>query len=382
MHEVNEFLVLDFVRSRRETNRADIARGLTLSPASVSRIVRRLAALGLVNETPGESRRGRPRITVAFNRDAGCVAGIDLGGTKCHGVLADLTGEVVWQDIRPTDREGSPDQTLAAMVRALLHRADELGRPVAALAVGVPAIVDPDTGLALGGPNVHWDDFPIVERLAALADVPFVVENDVNLAALAHAWRGEGRGRPNFAILAIGTGIGASIVVDGRLVKGQRSAAGEVGYLVLRRDQLSRPVDGGLGAFERIAGGPAIASRAAERMTGRPSTEAVFAAAAAGDPVATDLLREIVDYIAMAIIGIAVTVAPEVVILEGSVGCAFATFLDELRAHLAAHLPLPPALVVSTLGGDATALGAVAAALRLARNQQAPSALVSSLDVA
>jgi glucokinase len=382
MLEVNEFLVLDHVRAVRETTRTDLAKDLGLSPASVSRIVRRLVDQGLVVESPGESRGGRPRVAVAFNSGAGSVIGIDLGGTKCHGTLADLAGDIVWQDLRPTNYEGSPQETLAGVLRRLQDRAEELRRPVQAIAVGVPAVVDPSSGLAVGGPNVHWDGFPIVERLSALTDAPVEVDNDVNLAALGHEWRGDARGRANFVTLAIGTGIGAAVVVGGSIVKGQHGAAGEVGYLVLRRAQLDEPTRGGLGAFERIASGPAIAARAAAAMGGAWTSERVFAAAAHGDAPADDLLRETADHIAMALIAIATTVDPDIMILEGSVGRAFEPYLGRIQARLAAHLPLPPQVVVSSMGGDATTLGAVAAALRLARSRQAPPALSKTLDVA
>jgi glucokinase len=382
MLEVNEFLVLDHVRAVRETTRTDLVRSLGLSPASVSRIVRRLAEQRLVVESPGESRGGRPRVTVQFNSQAGSVIGIDLGGTKCHGMLADLAGEVFWQELRPTDQDGSPERTLAGVLRTLTERAERMGRPLQAVAVGVPAVVDPVTGLALGGPNVHWDGFPIVDRLRALVDVPVAVDNDVNLAALGHAWRGDARGRASVVTLAIGTGIGAAIVLDGRIVKGSHGAAGEVGYLVLRHDQLGEPARSGLGAFERIASGPAIVLRASELLGGTWTPERVFAAAATGDPGAEALLRDTVDHIAMALIAIVSTVDPEVVILEGSVGRAFAPYVEAIRSVIADHVPAAPEVVVSSMGGDATTLGAVAAALRLARDQKAPPYLGESLDVA
>src|SRR3954464_2541616 len=89
MLEVNEHLVLDHVRQHGETTRLEIGQSPGLSAASVSRIVRRLVDKGLVSEEPGESTGGRPRSSVRFNRLAGCVIGIDLGGTRCHGLLAD-----------------------------------------------------------------------------------------------------------------------------------------------------------------------------------------------------------------------------------------------------------------------------------------------------
>ena len=124
--------------------------------------------------------------------------------------------------------------------------------------------------MAIGGPNVHWHGFPLVSRLREHLDVPFVVDNDVNLAALGHAWKGDARGFSDFVVLSLGTGIGAAVVVDGRLLKGRNSGAGEVGYMVLDRDLLGAPRPDELGSFETLASGVGFATLA--RMRARQTT--------------------------------------------------------------------------------------------------------------
>lgn len=392
MLEVNEYLVLDLVRHRGETTRPEIGTELGLSAATVSRIVRRLIDQGHVTEGPGSSTGGRPRSVVRFNPLAGCVIGVDLGGSRCHGLLADLTGATLAESTRPIVDEGEPFPALLTTIRALRRRARELGLPVAAVAVGVAAIVDQETGVASGGPHVHWDGFPIVRELGAVVDLPFVVDNDVNLAALAHAWRGDGRGRTGFVVLALGTGIGAAIVADGRLLRGRRSAAGEVGYLVLERSLLREHAANGPGALEELASGPAIVALAQQRLAADatpcalrsidPLTpEAILAAAAAGDALASAIVDKVADDVAMAVIALAAVVDPEVIVLDGSVGRALAPWLDGIAALVARHLPDPPAIAISSLDTEATALGAVAAALQLARRRGAPGPYVDTLTV-
>jgi glucokinase len=394
MLEVNEYLVLDMVRAETETTRPEIAARLGLSAASVSRIVRRLVARGLVIERPGISTTGgRPRSTICFNDQAGCVIGIDLGGTQCHGVLADLSGTIIDQDIRPVGAEGAFAALLAG-ISTMQQRAARRGIPVAALAVGIPAILEPSTGRAVGGPSVGWDGFPVVAELGRVVDVPFVVENDVNLAALAHAWRGDGRRTPEFAVLAIGTGIGAGIVSDGRLLKGHRNAAGEAGYLVPDRQLLRVPPAGGRGGLERVASGPAIVAIAHERLRASGArrsplralgssltTADVFRAAAKGDRVAGEVVEGVVEHIAMAVVAVAAITDPEVVILEGAVGRALAPWRDDIAALVTTTLPAPPRLAISSLGQDATTLGAVAAALELVAMQGAPQMSFDSIGV-
>lgn len=390
--EVNEFLVLDYVRAQGATSRPAIVGALGLSPSSVSRIIRRLVEAGLVTEGQRTSTGGRPRTAIAFNSRAGCVLGVDLGGTKCHGVVADLSGTTLCEVLRPTGQESDPFPTLVAVIGDLSGRAAELGLPVAAIAVGAPAIIDPERGVAIGGPNVHWHGFPLVAELGKHVATPFTVQNDVNLAALAHSWRGDGRQCADFSVLSIGTGIGAAIVVDGRLAQGRHMAAGEVGYLVLARDQLAEGDARTLGAFERVAAGPAIAVRATELLAedgprssladAPVTTEAVFLAASAGDRLAGRVIEELLDHVAMAIVAIAAVADPEVVILDGSVGRALEPFLPGLVERIAPQLPTPPRVVTSTLGPNATVLGAVAAALQLARRRSAPAGFSAAFHVA
>lgn len=392
MLEVNEFLVLDLIRDRGETTRPEIARALGLSASSVSRIVGRLIQGGLIAESAGSTDvPGRPRARITFNRRAGSVIGVDLGGTKCQAALADLSGTILHEIRRPTHGDAAPYPTLLGAIADLRAEARQRGLPVLGVAVGVPAILDADTGVAVSGPNVQWQDFAIVPRLAADVDVPVIVENDVNLAALAHAWRGDGRRIDDFVTISIGTGIGAAVVANGRLVKGHRNGAGEVGYLTLSADRLDRPLLDGVGDFEERASGPGIARRAAELLasSGEPSllrtTEvtpaAVFRAAEDGDPIARAVIEETLDHVTLALVAVGALLDPELVVIDGSVGRSLRPYLDRLSVRLGARLWSAPRLVISSLGSDSTVIGAVAAALQSVRRKAAPSSLFGVFDV-
>jgi glucokinase len=391
MLEVNEFLVLDFVRGHDRTSRLEIGRELGLSPSSVSRIIGRMIRSGLVLESPGPTTAlGRRRNVIASNHAAGAVVAVDLGGTKCHGALADLSGMVVVERVRPTRTRDGAFSALVDTIDALRAEAASRELPVSAIAIGIPAILDPDTGVAVGGPNVDWQGFEIVGQLSQRLDVPFLVENDANLAALAHAWRGDGRGVDHFVTISIGTGIGAAIVANGRLVKGRHNAAGEIGYFLMGREELHRPRTDGLGGFEAVAAGPAIARRAAELLASggiassmKPESatpERVFAGASGGDPLSCAVIDELIDWVALALVQVVATVDPEVIILEGSVGRSLEPHIAELVRRMAPWVPVAPRVLVSRLGPNATVVGAIAAALQLARRQRLPSTLSQAFD--
>lgn len=391
--EVNEFLVFDFVRAQTETTRPEIARELGLSAASVSRIVGRLLKDDLVSVADGSrSTPGRPPSRVRFNHHAGAVLAIDLGGTKCHGALADMNGDVLVEDIQPTVRAGSPYATLIACIDVLRTEASRRGLPIVATAVGVPAVLDPETGRATRAPNVHWEDFDLVGRLAEHLDMPFIIENDVNLAALAQAWRGAGRGIRDFVTISIGTGIGAGIVADGRLLKGRHNSAGEIGLLVLTREQFGASSKTGIGGFEQLASGPAIARQAEAALARQPdvpsmlrrgsvTSEAVFDAAGSGDAIALATIHEVIDKLALALIAVAGMLDPERIILDGAVGRSLEPYLGRIAEGLGRHLPDVPELCVSRLGPNATVVGAIAAAVHLTRSRSRPSSLLGAVTV-
>ncbi|WP_232664823.1 ROK family transcriptional regulator [Pseudonocardia sp. TRM90224] len=379
MGDWNEYLVLDHIRQAGPTTRPQVAGALGLSAASVSRIATRLLARGLLAETFGEARTaGRPARVLTFNALAGTVVGIDLGGTRCRGVLADLLGEPLAEHQITVAEAGGGFAALTAVWQRMAGLAAERELAPQALAVGVPAVIDPRTSLATRGPNVGWEGFDIVGKLGELVDVEFAVENDVNLAARGEASRGAAKGVANFAVLSVGTGLGSAIVSDGQLVRGGHNAAGEIGTLVTGFEQLGERRVGRIGGMESVVCGPAIAFEAARLAAGstearaelgeRPSASDVFAAAAAGGRHATGIVGHVLDGIALCVLALGAVADPELVLLGGSVGRAVEPFLGALTERVERHSPAPPRIVVTGLGSSATALGAVDAAVALTRD--------------
>jgi glucokinase len=383
--ELNTFLVLDSIRSRGRVTRRELVRDLGLSDASVSRIVKRLLAAGLISEEPGAgagTARGRIPTVLRFVGPPGGVIAVDLGGTRCHGTLADLAGGVVAEDFRPTGRDGEGGEggeavgALLSCITALQARAAELEMPVRAAVVGIPALIDPATGLATAGPNVHWQGLDLLGLLREHLELPFEVDNDVNLGALGQAWRGAGRGAHSFVLISLGTGIGGAVVVDGHLIRGRHNAAGEVAYFPAGRGPAASRA-----GFEDLASGPALRARAAELIAdGQPSSLSgaytvadVFAAARHKDPVGGQVIEELVGYVAAALTGATALVDPERIILDGSIGRALEPWLADLRSAVTAGVFRPPDIVISTLGPNATVLGATARALAIVAELDGPS---------
>jgi glucokinase len=388
--EVNEFLVLDYIRERGRVTRSDVERDIGISRASVSRIVQRLRRDGTVLESPGRSTRGgRPSDILEFNYQRGSVIVADLGGRKCRVALADLSGTIVGDFVRSTLAAGSAYETLRAMVSEAKEEADAKGSAVSCLVVGLPAIIDPDTGMTFGSP---WEfgGSDLVRRLSDDVCLPTAVENEANLAALAQAWRGLGRGLRDFAVISIGSGVGGAVVANGQLVKGRHHAAGEIGLLVPSSGALRGPANGPKPTLERALAAGAIAERSmrylAEAAPGSPllrqelDAQTVFAAADAGEEWAVAATEETLDLIALAIIAVASVVDPELVILDGGVGRSLGRYVDRIVERVHLRVAFTPAVRVSELGPTSTIIGGVAAGLELARQGWTPTAASHSLD--
>jgi Transcriptional regulator/sugar kinase len=391
MLEVNESLVFDAVRAKGATTRLAIADELGLSPATVARAVTRLLRHGLISEEGGKSPgSGRPRGIITFNENAGAVIAVNLGAQWCRGVVTDLAGNIRGEHSLPTTQAGTAYGSLLSAIRTLQDVAASNGLGDCVLAVSVPAILDLDTGEAIAGPNLDWDHFDLVSRLRSDIGLPVTVENEAKLTALAHAWRGMGQGVADFAVLSIGTGVGGAVVANGQLLKGAHNAAGEIGYLLIDQAQVGRPMVGRLGGLESVLAGPSIARRASDLMAddgrtptsvGEVTARSVFEAARAGDPVAKRVVAEVLDHVAMAIIGFAAAVDPQRVILDGAIGRALEPYTVDIAARVEPRLPRAPEIVVSDLQPNARLVGAIAAGLELSRQSAAPSATFGTFRV-
>jgi glucokinase len=384
--ELNTFLVLDAIRSRGQATRRELGTDLRLSAASVSRIVKRLLMAGLIAEEPGAGAvRGRTPTILRFVGPPGAVIAVDLGGTRCHGALADLAGSIVAEDFRPTGEGNAAVSALLGCIADLDARATELAMPVRAAVVGIPALLDPDTGLATSGPKVHWRGLDLLGILGGALTWPFEADNDTNLGAFGQAWRGDGRGAHSFVLLSLGTGIGGAVVVDGHVIRGRHNAAGEVAYFPVPLSGTEATV-----GFEEVASGPALLARAADLIRrGAASTLGssynvadIFAVARGGDPVGSQVINELIRRTTAAISGITALLDPERIILDGSIGRALEPWLGDLRSAVAAGVFRSPDIVVSRLGSRATVLGAIARAMAIVAEMDGPVVPSSTVTMA
>lgn len=312
----------------------------------------------------------------------GLIVGVDIGGTKTAILVCDTAGAVLSRTVSPTT-VGQPDGAAAAiesLVDAALLDAGATRAEVAAVGVVVPGRIDRERGHVTLAVNLGWLDLALGPDLEARLQVPVIIENDVRAAAL-----GLHRRRPfgpveSLALLAIGTGISAGVVLGGALHRGVHGLAGEIGHVVVDPDGPPCAC-GNRGCFETMAAGPSLVRRTlagwAARRNGRDTAparpplagaEAVFAAAAGGDDTAAEVIESAARTVAWGIHLLALSYDVERIVLGGGVVHAGEPFvapirgeLDRIRAAspLAAEILLPDLVQVLPAGSDAGARGAV-----------------------
>lgn len=296
---------------------------------------------------------------------------VDLGGTKCLTVLVADDGRLLHTEMSPTSANEAGGQLVDAVSR-MVETAHQLGRLVDAAVIAIPAFIDPESQLAVGGPNLAWNGYDLLGVLRMHLTVPFEVHNDVNLAALGEASFGHGQNVRSFVTLSLGTGVGAALVLNGDVWIGAHHAAGEVGLLRVVPSSIST-TDSTRQSARRVledrASGRAILERLKTIPEFGPTTfasdpgatvAALFDAANRRERTAQDVVHELIADVAATISTICAVVDPDAVVLDGSLGRSLGSYSNEINRLLDQELPYPPSLYVSDLAPTSAVRGAIA----------------------
>lgn len=267
-------LLLQLLFRYGPASRADLARSSGLTKVTVSDLVAELVGEGLVIEAeetvPG--RIGKPPLLVSMAPASRSIVAVDLSTDGLvSGALVDLAGSVLTRRELPLDNRRGQDavEVVHRLVRTLV---DESTLPILGIGVGSPGVVDAG-GTVLDAPNLGWRDTPLAADLRAAFDVPVFVANDANTAVLGEHTFGD-TGDGGVMLLRIGTGVGAGLVLEGVLLHGHRSAAGEIGHVVVDPEGEDCAC-GRRGCLETVLSVPALRRRLAQ---GDPAdAEAVLA---------------------------------------------------------------------------------------------------------
>nr|WP_211177480.1 ROK family protein [Pseudonocardia acidicola] len=280
--------------------------------------------------------RRRPVLTV----------GVDVGGTSVRAGVVDAEGEVLDTTRAPTpSSDAALEETIAGTVRELAGR-----HRIAAVGLALAGFIGPDHRTVRFAPHLTWRDAPVADRIADRLDLPVVVEHDANAAALAERRFGAATGASVAAFVALGTGIGAALLVGGELYRGTHGVAPELGHLRVVPDGRPCPC-GKRGCWERYCSGTGLATTALEmlgqdhggsllareamRDPGRITGQRVAAAAREGDRLARRAMSDLGRWLGEGFSLVADVFDPELIVLGGGVSESAPLFLDEAREHYA-----------------------------------------------
>ena len=369
MRAVNTSAVLEYLRLAGPASRTEISQELNISKPTTMRIIDDLFEKGFVISTGvKEGGRGRSRDLLGINKAENHVIAIDIGGGHISSVLANIGGEIIDEFHEHRDW-GSPDENftiLISVIQRMLEVVHNRGAKLLGIAIGIPGITDADDGVVVHAPSLDWENYPLLAKLKSHFELPILIENDVNLAVLGEYWFGAGKGVNNLVMIAIGTGIGAGIILDGKLHRGFSHSSGEIGYLIPGVQYLDNQYPG-FGALETLTSGVGIAERGMEKRLKADSVKFlkevdaidVFQAARDGEDWALETINETVDLLSLAVANFTACVDPELIILGGGVSNADDLLIEPIKNRIAGVIPMVPRIEKSRLGVNAVHLGCV-----------------------
>ena len=304
--------------------------------------------------------------------------GVDIGGTFVKLGLFTTEGELLdkWQI--PTRREDKSSHVLPDIAASIAAKLEEKGiakEDVTGIGFGTPGPVTED-GVAVCPANLDWVNKPVAKELTELTGFPAKGGNDVNVAGLGEMWRGGAKGYKNVVVVPIGTGVGAAIIVNGKIITGTRGAAGEVGHIHVD-DEIQEPCGcKAVGCVEQFSSATGLVRMAKKALAEGKETSLrdleevtakdVIDAAKAGDAVADQIFDKFCDYLGYSLAATAAVIDPEIFIIGGCVSKAGQVLVDRGQAYFNKYAW--PGIrgiefALATLGNDAGICGAASIAI-------------------
>ncbi|MCE6075821.1 ROK family transcriptional regulator [Agrobacterium vitis] len=370
LRQISVRAAMDILLHQGPTSRADLAKKTGLSKQTMSEVIRTLETAGWVRVKGIVSGKvGRSAVTYEVAPDAGFVIGMDIGATTIRVAIADIAGTIVHEVEKSTGEHGGEALLahVSGIVEASLKKARISRSKVLLAAVAMPGVVDPETGRLSLAPNLsEIGSLDVIKSLQGIFRCDVIIENDVNAAVIGESWKGSGIGLDSVAFVSLGTGIGLGVLVNGKLMRGAKGAAGEIAYLPFGADPYSSE------SLERGALECAIGARGILERYGSPADDGmtvrdILEAAEKGEAKALATVQETARLAALLVVSVHAMLDPGKIILGGNVG-RNPLMVRMVKEALATSTRSNISLEASTLASRATLVGAVAIALNQLHN--------------
>jgi glucokinase len=307
------------------------------------------------------------------------VIGIDLGGTKINGALADLNGKVISKYVLPTNASEGEENVLNRIyevIEKVLQDGGKKAEEIKAIGIGSPGPLDAKKGIIISTPNLPFENFQLVKPISERFGIPTYLDNDANVAAIGEHIFGAGKGTENMVFVTVSTGVGGGAILNGKIYRGSTCNALEIGHTTVEKNG-PRCNCGNYGCVEALTSGTAIGKRAKEAIQRGEETSLksykelssyeVFQEAKKGDKIASEILDSCLNYLGIGIANIVASFDPEMIIIGGGVTNGGSIVFDKVREVVKERCFETMAnsckIVPAGLGTDAGVIGAVALAI-------------------
>ena len=375
MRETNARTILMLLKTLSPCSRADLVRETGMSAPTVANVVADLSDLGLIEWVgEGASGGGRRPENLRFKADYGCLAGVEVTADGLRILLTDLNGTLLEEqyDALPKDAR-SPDaviEILRASLKAIMQRHSLPWKKLLAMTVGVAGITNARDGIVISVSSSNtWRNVPLLAMLKQQFSCALFVENDTNLAAIGEHFRGVARSEDSFIFVAVGSGVGAGIFLNGQIVHGASWSAGEIGYLRVPNISSMQPSLYEFGALEQVLGGPgilrswnAVSNKSGVAAKVRKASN-VLDLALEGNAVAKKIVLQRARLLKDVVLNLSLTLNPSLFVFGGELGGHPA--LSEPTVEMLRESEVAVATVLpSSLGDSVVVWGGIAVAMK------------------
>jgi len=375
MRETNARTILMLLKTLSPCSRADLVRETGMSAPTVANVVSDLSDLGLIEWVgEGASGGGRRPENLRFKADYGCLAGVEVTADGLRILLTDLNGTLLEEqyDALPKDAR-SPDaviEILRASLKAIMQRHSLPWKKLLAMTVGVAGITNARDGIVISVSSSNtWRNVPLLAMLKQQFSCALFVENDTNLAAIGEHFRGVARSEDSFIFVAVGSGVGAGIFLNGQIVHGASWSAGEIGYLRVPNISSMQPSLYEFGALEQVLGGPgilrswnAVSNKSGVAAKVRKASN-VLDLALEGNAAAKKIVLQRARLLKDVVLNLSLTLNPSLFVFGGELGGHPA--LSEPTVEMLRESEVAVATVLpSSLGDSVVVWGGIAVAMK------------------
>ncbi|MDD2957503.1 MAG: ROK family transcriptional regulator [Lachnospiraceae bacterium] len=382
----NKRNVIDIIRLNSPINKAEIAKMAGLSIPSVMKITDELEEMKLICSLGrGESTGGKPPEMLTFVTNAFYLIGVDIGRSRVKVILMDMGAQIYERRYMTSTATENPESFLervADLVEEIIANADIPKERLLGIGIGMPGILNPESGKIIFSPNFMWKDVELLPVFRKRFAAPVLIENANRAMALGEHWYGVSQNVNRVLTVNLGYGIGAAMLDGRKIDRGGSGCSGELGHMILKKDGNICSC-GNRGCLESISSGYAIAKTAQQEARNKNAEKIlkeaggipedieakhVFLAAEAGDMTAQTIIQEAIEYLGIGIANCINLLDPDMVVLAGRIMLSSDYFWEELKAQIGNHQMKYSAMNIrikkGILGEEATAIGAATLPLR------------------